>query len=216
MTTSTALRVRAVLHIKKKKIPVLIILARSIYDGMLANPGLFPNPNPSLAIFLALIVALETAEMTTHTRTRGLAEVRNAKRDALCTALENQRMYVQSLCDASPEQALMLVKAAAMDAGKVPTHSKPVLQVKQGPQSGCVVLVANETLLVGRGVQKKRLFGWQMSADGGKTWILLAPTPLATTEVTGLTPATTYAFRVAVTVGKVTGEWSQPVSMMVR
>jgi hypothetical protein len=216
MSKATTHRVRAALGIDKRKISALLALAHAVYEGMLANPGLFPSPNPALPALLALIAALEAAEVTTRTRVRGAAAVRDARRDELCTALENERMYVQSLCDASPEQALTLIKGAGMDAAKLGAQAKPVLHAKQGTQSGCVILVANETLLVGRGVHKKRLFNWQMSADGGKTWTLLPPTPLASTEVTGLTPGTTYAFRVSATVARMTGDWSQPVSIMVR
>jgi hypothetical protein len=32
--------------------------------------------------------------------------------------------------------------------------------------------------------------------------------------MTGLTPMTTYWFRVSVTISRVTGEWSQPTSVM--
>jgi len=215
MTTTPTHRVRVAKRLPRKKIPALLALAKAIYQGMLANPTLFPSPSPSLAVLLALITALETAQGAVRT-VRGAAAARDAKRDELVTALESEAMYVQTLCDASPEQAMTLIKAAAMDAAKLPTGAKPVLQAKQGPQPGSVILVANETLLVGRGVHKKALFNWQMSADGGKTWLALPATPLASTEVLGLTSLTTYAFRVSVTVAKVTGEWSQAVTIVVR
>jgi hypothetical protein len=216
MTTTPTHRVRVAKRLPRKKIPALLALAKAIYQGMLANPALFPSPNPSLAVLLALITALEAAQVTAQTRVRGAAAVRDAKRDELVTALESEAMYLQTLCDASPEQAMTLIKAAAMDAAKLPVSAKPILQAKPGTQPGSVILVANETLLVGRGVHKKALFNWQMSADGGKTWLALPATPLASTEVLGLASLTTYAFRVSVTVAKVTGEWSQAVTIVVR
>jgi len=216
MTTTPTHRVRATLGINKKNIPALLALAKAIYDGMLANPALFPSPNPALALLLALITALDNTQRATATRARGTAAVRDAKRDELYTGLESERMYVQSLCDANPEQAAILIKAAGMTIGKVPARAKPVLEAKEGTQPGSVVLSANERLLVGASVHKKTLFNWQMSADGGKTWTALPATPFASTEVTGLTPLTTYAFRVCVTVAKVTGEWSQAVTILVR
>jgi hypothetical protein len=90
-----------------------------------------------------------------------------------------------------------------------------VLEAKLGTASGSVVLRANETLLVGRGVRKRAAFNWQLSADGGKTWTNAPSTPLASTAIDGLTPLTTYAFRVCVTVSKATGEWSQAVTLLV-
>lgn len=216
MTTSPTHRVRATLGINKKKITALLALAKAIYDGMLANPTLFPSPSPAMAVLLALITALDSAQRVVATRAKGAAAVRDQKRDALITALESERMYVQALCDANPEQAVALIKAAGMSVAQVATRDKPALQAKPGTAPGGVILVANETLLVGKGVHKKALFNWQMSADGGKTWTTLPPTPLATTEVTGLTSLATYAFRVSVTVGKVVGEWSQAVTIVVR
>jgi len=65
-------------------------------------------------------------------------------------------------------------------------------------------------------VKKHVTFNWQSSAEGGKTWISAPSTPLATTTLEGLTPLTTYAFRVSVTVSKTAGEWSQAVSILVK
>jgi hypothetical protein len=40
-------------------------------------------------------------------------------------------------------------------------------------------------------------------------------TPLADTLVPNLTPMTSYLFRVSVTVSRTTGDWSQPVGLLV-
>jgi hypothetical protein len=215
MTTTTR-RVRAVLSLSKAKVPALLTQAKAIYNGMNADKVTFAAPNPSLATLLGQIQALDVAEQATTTKTKGTVAVRDTKRELLITSLESERMYVQSLCDASPEQAVAIATAAAMAIGKIPAHAKPILQAKLGTQSGAVVLVANAGLLVGKGVSKKVTFNWQLSADGGKTWTLCPSTPLANTGIESLTPLTTYAFRVGVTVSKVTGEWSQAVTLLVR
>jgi hypothetical protein len=169
-----------------------------------------------LATLLTQIQDLDTAEQATKTGTKGTVPVRNAKRAVLVTTLESLRMYVQSLSDANPEQSAAIASAASMAVAKLPLHAKPVLQAKLGASSGTVILIANATLLVGRGVRKKATFNWESSADGGKTWTAVPSTPLSSTTVAGLTPLTTYAFRVCVTVSKVVGEWSQAVSLLVR
>jgi hypothetical protein len=183
---------------------------------MNADKVTFAAPNPPLAALLGQIQALDVAEQATSTKTKGTVAVRDTKRELLVTSLESERMYVQSLCDASPEQAVAVATAAAMAIGKVPTYAKPILQAKLGAQSGAVVLVANASLLVGKRVTKKVTFNWQLSADGGKTWTGAPSTPLASTEIGNLTPLTTYDFRVGATVSKVTGEWSQAVALLVR
>lgn len=209
-------RTRVALKIVRNNIAALLALAKAIYEGMLAHASLFPQPNPALAILAQLIQDLETAHQATFSRTRGTAALRDAKRDALVTALESERMYVQSLCDASPEQATTLIGAAAMAVAGSPVHAKPVLAAEQGTAPGTVRLVANATLLVGRGVRKRVTFNWQYSADGGKTWTNLPSTPLAETTAEGLAPMTTYSFRVSVTVSKTQCEWSQAVTLFVR
>jgi hypothetical protein len=209
-------RTSAVLRAGRKKVAAVIVLARAIYEGMVANPALFPAPNPAMAVFLALIVKLEASQLKALSKIPGAAVIRDADCDNVYNAMELLRTYVQSLCDASPEQAMVILKAAAMDARKVGTFHKPVLEVKPGPVPGTVILVANATALIGKGVYKKALFNWQSSVDGGKTWVTLSPTPLATTQVSGLASATTVAFRVCVTVAKVTHDWSQAVTFLVR
>jgi len=209
-------RLRVALGVETQKVPVLLPQATHIYNGFQANQTLFPTPPVPLATVLVQIQDLATAEQATKTGTKGTVPIRNAKRAVVVTTLESMRMYVQSLCDANPEQAAMIAAAAGMVIAKVPAFAKPVLQAKQGIQSGTVLLGANATLLVGRGVRKKVTFNWEVSADGGKTWTIVPSTPLASTTVTGLTPLVTYAFRVCVTVSRTTGEWSQPVLLLVR
>jgi len=209
-------RIRVALKLARNNIPALLLLAKAIYNAMLAHANLLTQPNPALALLAQQIQDLDTAHQATLTRAKGTVAVRNAKRDVLVTSLESERMYVQSLCDANPEQAETYIGAAAMGVAKVPVHAKPILAAEPGAVPGSVKLVANATLLVGRGVRKRVTFNWQISSDGGKTWTNVASTPLATTTIEGLTPMTTYAFRVSVTVSKAPGEWSQAVTLLVR
>jgi len=213
---STIQRIRIVLSLAKGKVPALLPQSRAIYNAFETNKAQLPAPPVPLATLLAQIQDLETAEQATKTGTKGTVAVRNAKRAVLVTSLESLRMYVQSLSDANPEQSAAIASAASMFVAKVPLHAKPVLQAKPGASSGSVVLVANASLLIGRGVRKKATFNWESSADGGKTWVAAPSTPLSTTTVTGLTPLITYAFRVSVIVSKMAGEWSQAVTLLVR
>ena len=209
-------RLRVVLGLDTKKVPAVLPQATHICNGFQANQTLFPNPPVPLATVELQIQDLATAEQATKTGTKGTVPVRNAKLAVLVTTLESMRMYVQSLCDANPEQAALIAAAAGMSIAKAPGFAKPVLGAKLGVQSGTVNLSANATLLVGRGVRKKVTFNWEVSADGGKTWTGVPSTPLSRTTVTGLTPLVTYAFRVCVTVSTTVGEWSQPVLLLVR
>lgn len=209
-------RIRVVLMLDRNNIPALLTASHTVCNQMTANTGQFPHANPPLNVLAQQIADLDAAQQATSTRARGTTAARNGKRDVLVTSLESERMYVQSLCDASPEQAETLIAQAGMTAAKPPAHTKAVLTAEQGPVPGSAKLVANATLLVGRGVRKRPTFNWQASADGGKTYALLPSTPLADTIAEGLTPMTTYAFRVSVTVSRTQGEWSQAVTLLVR
>ncbi len=95
-------------------------------------------------------------------------------------------------------------------------HQKDILAAELTTTPGVVHLDANASLLVGPADASKNVtFNWQMSGDGGKTWTDLHSTPLGNTDVLGLALLSTYGFRVSVTIGKVTGAWSQPVSLLV-
>ncbi|HEX8789351.1 MAG TPA: fibronectin type III domain-containing protein [Polyangiaceae bacterium] len=206
-------RVRAVLTLPKTKVATLLAIAKAVHNAFQSNPGLLPQPNPPLPAVQGQIQGLDTAQQATSTRTKGTVATRNARRDVLVTSLESWRMYVQTLCDANPEQAEELIAAAGMTVAKVPAHPKPVLAARLGTASGSVTLNANASLLAGR--RKHAAFAWQYSADGGKTWTNAPATPLASTSIEGLTPLTTYAFRVAATVSKTVGAWSQAVTLIV-
>jgi hypothetical protein len=56
----------------------------------------------------------------------------------------------------------------------------------------------------------------RMSLDGGKTWVELPETLQARTSVTGLQPATTYSFRFRPVTRMGVGDWSQPLSLLVK
>jgi hypothetical protein len=209
-------RIRIILFLDRKKSPALVTQSKAIYGGVTGNAGMFPSISPAPPVVLAQIQDFEVAQQATKTGTRGTVAVRDAKREVLLTSLESWRMCVQAQCDGNPEQAAAIAAAACMTVAKAPGSTKPVLKVKQLPQSGSVQLTANLGLLVGRGVYRRVTLNWQYSADGGKTWTSVPSTPLATTEITGLTPLTTYSFRVSATVSKTVGEWSQAVSFLVR
>lgn len=213
---NTPNRTRVVLKLSRKKAPGVLEKAKAIHNALDADKATFATPNPPLAVLLTQIQDLDTAQQATSTKAKGTVAVRNVKLEIVVTSLESERMYVQTLCDANPEQAVAIGTRAAMAIARSPAHSKAMLQAKAGSQPGSVMLLANAGLLVGKRSSRRVVFNWQLSADGGKTWTGAPATPLASTEIQGLTPMTTYAFRVCATVSRVTGEWSQAVSILVR
>jgi hypothetical protein len=202
----------------KKNIPNVMFRSKAMYNGFSASVGMLGSPPISMQAFLALITALVSSqEVATETKAKGSAALRNTKRDAVWTAMEVLLKYAQSIADTmTVDNAISLFLAAGLLVTKVGAHQKAVLTAALTETQGNVLLEATRTLLVGKAdASKKAYFNWQWSPDGGKTWNSATPTPLASTEIPGLTPLTMYSFRVSVTVSKVIGPWSQAVSLLV-
>ena len=210
---TTSQKPRAVTGCARTNSPGVLSRAKIMYTAILAAIAQFPNLPITMAAFLALIQSFDTAQGSMKAKPRGLASVRDTKRDDVWTAMQTLRIYIQSLADSlSAPAATALIESAGLLVAGVPVYSKPFLEAKPTTLPGVVRLVANASLLV-KSTSKKVTFNWEWSADG-KVWNTLPSTPLADTEMTGLTAMTTYYFRVSVTISRVAGEWSQPTSVM--
>jgi hypothetical protein len=188
-----------------------------MHDTITANAPQFSGLPVTMVVFLAYLTALISVQATLkQTKATGLATLRDTKRDVLWAAMEQIRSYIQSLADLlSADGAASLIKSAGLVVAGTAQHTKAILEAILTTAPGTVRLVANARALLGQaGASKKATFNWQWSADG-KLWNTAASTPYADTEITGLTPMTTYSFRVSVTVGKTTGAWSQAVILLV-
>lgn len=215
MTTPTVQRIRVTLGLKPKKYLELLVRAHAIYNAMLANAAMFPNPAPTLAVLLVLLTNFDVAQQATTTKAKGTFATRNGKAALLVTGLEGEQNYIQALCDANPELAPELIAGAAMFAAETPVYDKPLLVAKVVPATpGTVHVVANAKQLRA-GSRKRPTFHWQSSVDGGKTWLAAQSTPRANTDIANLPLLGDASFRVCVTLGKITGEWSQPVTILV-
>jgi len=215
---STLSRPRASFAVAKKNVPAVLTRALTMHDAMTTNAAMFVSPPLTQAAFLALITALAGAQQhVTSTKAMGAATLRNTKRDAVWTAMEILRAYVQSLADAlNAEGAAAIIESAGLLVAATPVHQKAAVTAKLTTTPGVVHVDANASLLVGPAdARKKVTFNWQWSGDAGKTWNDARSTPYANTDVPGLTLMTTYSFRTSVTIGKVTSAWSQAVSLLV-
>ena len=104
--------------------------------------------------------------------------------------------------------AVTIAQDAGMDLRKVGSRSKPPLYVKPGLTSGVVDVVAKAT----RGAVANE---WQLSHDGGKTWVDLPPTAQASTVVRDLALATTVMFRQRVLTRTGLSDWGDPFTLLV-
>jgi hypothetical protein len=192
-------------------VPGVIARAQLMYAAIVAAIAMFPAPSVSMAAFLLLLQDLESAQIASRAG-KGLAAMRNVKRDLLWTAMESLRVYVQGLADlAGVENSIALIQAAGLVVAQTGAYAKPVLQAKLVAATGLVELIANATILVGKGSKKKVTFNWQWSSNG-QSWNNATSTAYAKTTIANLGPGT-YLFRVSVLIGETVGEWTQSVSL---
>jgi hypothetical protein len=212
-------RVRALLDIDTKKIPEVQTRAQSMYDGLFGDKVTYATPNPALPAFLLLIQNLGGSQQRVKTRVVGAVASRDTDRDLLVTGMESQRMYVQILADNDPTHAVALIQNAGLVVATVPVHTKALLTLRLGTQSGTITCDANVGLLVGTGAKKptqSRFFNWGYTLDGSKTFVSAPSTPTGKTTIAGLPPLTTVGVRVSLTNADGTGAWSDVVTILVR
>jgi hypothetical protein len=191
-----------------RPVPALIALAKTIVQSMTGNAS-FPSPDPTLAAVTAAITELETAETAAKARTHGAVAVRNDKRAALVTLLEQLKANIQKTADANVENAGAIIQSAGINVRKAPVHAKRVFAAKPGAVSGSVKVVAVTAA-------RRASYEWQYSVDAGKTWSPAPSTLQAHTTIPGLTPGASVSFRYRAVTKTGEGDWSQPQSLIVK
>jgi hypothetical protein len=191
-----------------KTVPALISYAEQVVKAVTNNPS-FPNPSPTLAVITQAIDDLQAAEAAALSRFKGAVQARNDKRSALVKLLETLKTYIQNVADTNNETAPTVIKSAGLAVRKSPTRKPHVFTVQEGSISGSVKL---STASVGA----RSCYLWQYSADGGKTWIDVPATIQAKTTLTGLPAGNTVQFRYRAITKTGQGDWSAPVSFLVK
>jgi hypothetical protein len=213
--STTEKRILVTAKLKTKHYVLLLSRAWAIYNAWLANAASLPTPAPTLAVFLVLLQAYDTAQNQASTRDKLVIQTRNAKALLVISAIGAWEAQIQGACDANPAEAGQLIASGGMFVRGTGKHNKPVLAlVLVAGQLGTVGANANATLLTG-GSHKRPTFNWQSSGDGGKTITNGSSTPHANTTFENVALLSTLSVRVSVTLGKTTGDWSQWVSVLV-
>jgi len=172
---------------------------------MTGNP-LVPAPFPSMvtvpATALANIAALEAAETVALTRVTGSVAKRNALKEVVIKDAHGNRLYIQSLVDANPANAIAIAKSVAMTIKITGSHTKAKFVATNGTVSGTVNLKA-------KSAGNRSAYNWQQLAADGTTWLHLPCTIGCSTVVTGLTPGVSYSFRFSAVTKDGTSSYSQ-------
>jgi hypothetical protein len=184
----------------------LLVFAHHVVESMTGNAHL-PNPTPPLATVTADIEALQAAEVAAQSRAKGSADARDLPLQKVVGDLHSLAGYVQSVADANPAEAVAIITSAGFGTHPHGVHAAPDISAHMGV-GGLVMLRAHA-------VGRHAAYEWQQSADGGKTWTNLPSTTTAHTSVAGLAFAQSFSFRVRGNVGTTTGDWTDPVTILI-
>ena len=187
----------------------LVARAQSFVERM-TESSWFPDPMPPLARITSAITTLHDAQVASLSGKRGLKQVRTDAQKKLVALLKLLKAYVQSVADDNPENAASIILSAGMDVVARGDKPKEDFVVKQGRLLGQVLIIL-------RAVAKLANYAFQMSSDGGKTWIDLPKKNQAKTTVSNLVPGTTYLFRYRVATRRApVSDWSTPYAFIVK
>jgi hypothetical protein len=207
MSTSIVHRIIVLIGLTLKAgIAAFIERAKAIVNAMQSNAKIFTSPSPSFTQTLADIQALEDAQ-TAFKNHVGTKAVRDDKLKIVANDMQQHHGYVQQLVNASPAEAATIAAAASMTLRNPPARHKSDLAVKH-VGSGTVKLTA-------RGEKLAHAHNWQLSTDGGKTWVDAPDTTRASTTITGLTPGANVMYRHRVLTKAGPGDWSQAIAAIV-
>ena len=204
---------RASLGEARSNSPGVISRANIMYACILAAIATFSASPISMAAFLLLIEAAQTAQTVSASRGKGLAAVRNTKITPLWNAMILLRSYVQGLVDQTDHAGgLALINQAGLVVGGVAAHVKVLFEAKLDTTANVVHLMLNAKAFLGP-TQARVTFHWQISSDG-KTWTNLPSTPYAHTQLPS-PGAGSYQFRAAATVGRTVVDWTPPFPLTI-
>jgi hypothetical protein len=102
--------------------------------------------------------------------------------------LEQLRVYIQGVADASSGEARAIIESAGMNVRRPGLRDKQALNVKAGPVTGSVVVGA-------KAAADRATYEWQYSKVG-EPWLDVEPTRQARKALHGLAAGSTYRFRV--------------------
>jgi hypothetical protein len=202
----------------KRQIAGVLMRATAMYNGMDGDKATYASPNPPLPTFLGLIQGTSTAHQAVTQRTIGAAATRDATRDLLWTAMEAERIYIQSVADANPSRSISILQNGGLIVIGVNSLAKGLLTLRNGAASGTVECFANVGLLLSALATKRsqhRFFNWRYTLDGGKSYAGLPSTTHPKTTITGLAPQAVVGVQVNLNIATGPGEWSPMVAIVV-
>lgn len=188
-------------------VALLIIFGRLVVQKMTGNLWFF-NPDPPLPSVTAHLDKLEVSEAKAKDGGMGAAAARDLDRKVVEDDLKGLAAFVYKIVCQNMGQASAIIASAGLAEVQHTPYLKPLLAAYPGAN---VTQIRVEAKAAKRG----SAYEWQVSTDGGTTWVGMGTTTVANTTFLGAVAGTTYFFRFRATRGKKTGDWSESVRFTV-
>jgi hypothetical protein len=122
------IRMGVALKLKDRKIGDLLIFARNIHDSMALNAALFTPTNPTLADFLTIITAADTAQQDTLQGGKPTRVIRDNAVEALENAMRQLGRYVDFISNGDES----VINKAGMEAAKRGPRKYLTIDIPEG------------------------------------------------------------------------------------
>jgi hypothetical protein len=149
---------------------------------------------------------LQSSEALAKKGGEGAVDQRNVDEGVVRTDFELVRAGVLAVAAKDPANAEVIVAESGLDKKKKGGHTKTGPEVTFPGGGAAHVYV--------KSVKRRASYEWQISLDGGKTFVPAGTTTRADQIFTGLTAGTTYYVRWKTTIGRITSDWGQTFVFM--
>jgi hypothetical protein len=169
----------------------------------------FPNPNPALSAVSAQANVLQAAYDLSQTRAKGSVGKMHLEVKKLDILLKVLAAYVESVANADPDNASIIINAAGMTEKKPTQHPPKVFSAKAGKAVG--------TALLNCKAQSRAVYVYQETTDPATaaSWTTVYTGITAKFLKTGLISGTRYYFRYAVIIKGLQSDWSPVVNLVI-
>ena len=201
-------KVKVLLNFIQYSVAEKLAFYRAIVAKLTNNPA-FPSPDVALADVKTALDSFEASIVAARNGGPAATSTMHDNEKAVDTLFRHLAHYVDKIADGDETT---LLSSGFQETKQPNTHQKPPLAVTDGNHSGSVKLVS-------KAVENAKAYIWQCAKGALPTsendWLPVTTTTHAHYEMSGLTVAVTYYFRVAAVTPSGITDFCPPVAKLV-
>lgn len=192
---------------RKMKVNHLILAVRGIVAAGRKNKAL-PRPFPTLTRLAKAVEALEAAQVAAQLRAAGTVPARNTQVARVFAALAAYKSAVQTVAHADPANAASIIVNSGLRTRRASTRRKAIFSLKRGP-------VSRSLRAEVKAIAKRASYEWEISVDGGETWIHVRTTTQTGTVIDDLPLGKSVKVRCRPVTKSGPADWIGPITVLV-